>query len=67
MPVEAMHRAEAAASKCDLFLVLGSSLKVHPAAALPLVAKTNGAALAIVNREPTDMDVRADVVIHDER
>ena len=49
-----------------LFIVLGSSLLVQPAAALPLVAKSNGAALAIINREPTNMDSKADVVIHDE-
>jgi NAD-dependent deacetylase len=66
MPVEAMRRAEAASRECDLFIVLGSSLRVHPAAALPMIAKSNGAALAIVNREPTDMDGKADVVIHDE-
>ena len=66
MPVEAMRRAEAAARECDLFFVLGSSLQVYPAAALPMVAKANGAALAIVNREPTDMDGRADIVIHAE-
>jgi len=66
MPVEAMRRAEAASRECDLFIVLGSSLKVYPAAALPMVAKSNGAALAIVNREPTDMDNRADVVVHAE-
>lgn len=66
MPVEAMRRAEVASRECDLFLVLGSSLSVHPAAALPMVAKSNGAALAIVNREPTDMDGSADVVIHAE-
>jgi NAD-dependent deacetylase len=66
MPVDAMRRAGAASRECDLFLVLGSPLLVHPAAALPMVAKSNGAALAIVNREPTDMDDRADVVIHAE-
>jgi NAD-dependent deacetylase len=66
MPVEAMRRAEAASLECDLFIVLGSSLLVHPAATLPMVAKSNGAALAIVNREPTDMDGRANVVIHSE-
>ena len=66
MPVEAMRRAEAASRECDLFIVLGSSLLVYPAAALPIVAKSNGAALAIVNREPTDMDGRADVVVHAE-
>jgi NAD-dependent protein deacetylase/lipoamidase len=66
MPVEAMRRAEAASRECDLFIVLGSSLLVYPAAALPMVAKSNGAALAIVNREPTDMDGRADLVLHAE-
>jgi NAD-dependent deacetylase len=57
---------EAASRDCDLFIVLGSSLVVHPAATLPMVAKSNGAALAIINREPTDMDDRADIVIHAE-
>jgi NAD-dependent deacetylase len=66
MPVEAMHRAEAASRDCDLFIVLGSSLVVYPAAILPMVAKSSGAALAIINREPTDMDCRADFVIHAE-
>jgi NAD-dependent deacetylase len=66
MPVEAMRRAEAVARECDLFIVLGSSLLVNPAAALPMVAKSNGAALAIINREPTAIDGRADVVIHAE-
>ncbi len=66
MPVDAMRLAEAASRRCDLFIVLGSSLLVYPAAALPLVAKSNGAALAIVNREPTNVDDRADVVIHAE-
>jgi NAD-dependent deacetylase len=66
MPVEAMRRADAASRECDFFLVLGSSLLVYPAAALPMVAKSNGAALAIVNREPTDMDGRADLVLHAE-
>ena len=66
MPVEAMRRAEAAARACNLFIVLGSSLVVYPAAALPMIAKTNGAALVIINREPTDMDDSADIVIHAE-
>jgi NAD-dependent deacetylase len=66
MPVDAMRRADAASRACDLFIVLGSSLAVYPAAALPMVAKANGAALAIVNREPTDMDGRADLVLHAE-
>jgi NAD-dependent deacetylase len=66
MPHEAMARAEAAARSCDLFVVLGSSLVVYPAAGLPLLAKREGARLAIVNREPTDQDPYADLVLHDE-
>ncbi len=66
MPVGPVTRAEAAALACDLFLVLGSSLVVYPAAGLPLMAKRNGANLAIVNREPTDQDSFADLALHDE-
>jgi len=66
MPPGPMARAEAETLACDLFLVLGSSLVVFPAAAFPLQAKQNGAKLAIVNREPTDHDVVADLVLHDE-
>ena len=65
MPREAMARAEAETLASDLFVVLGSSLSVYPAAGFPLVAKRNGARLAIVNREPTDQDGSADVVIHE--
>jgi NAD-dependent deacetylase len=63
MPKEAMRRAEAASRSCDLFLAIGSSLVVYPAAALPLVAKRAGAKLVILNREPTDLDADADLVI----
>jgi NAD-dependent deacetylase len=66
MPDEPMARAEAETLACDLFLVLGSSLVVYPAAGFPLMAKRNGAKLAIVNREPTDQDAYADLVLHDE-
>ena len=66
MPEGPMLRAEEATLACDLFLVLGSSLVVYPAAGFPLVAKRNGAALAILNREPTDLDPYADLVLHDE-
>ncbi|RAK59609.1 NAD-dependent deacetylase [Phenylobacterium hankyongense] len=66
MPAGPMARAQAEALACDLFLVLGSSLVVYPAAGFPLLAKRNGAALAIVNREPTDLDGYADLVLHDE-
>lgn len=66
MPAGPMARAEATTLACDLFLVLGSSLVVYPAAGFPLTAKRNGAAVAIVNREPTDLDPYADLVLHDE-
>jgi NAD-dependent deacetylase len=65
MPQAAMQRAEDETLACDLFLVLGSSLVVFPAAGFPLLAKRNGAALGIINREPTEQDAYADVVIHD--
>ena len=66
MPVEPMAQARAASLACDLFLVLGSSLVVHPAAGFPRLAKRNGARLAIVNREATELDPLADLALHDE-
>jgi NAD-dependent deacetylase len=66
MPEEAMRRAQELALACDLFLVAGSSLVVYPAAALPALAKENGATLVIVNREPTPLDDFADLVIRAE-
>ena len=65
MPVLAMKRAETETLAADLFIVLGSSLVVYPAAGFPELAKRNGAALAIVNREPTGLDDIADLVIHE--
>jgi NAD-dependent deacetylase len=63
MPEEAMRRAEALASACDLFLAIGSSLVVWPAAGFPLLAKRSGARLVVLNREATDFDDIADLVI----
>ena len=63
MPEAAMRRAEALSSACDLFLAIGSSLVVWPAAGLPLLAKRSGARLVILNRDPTDFDDLADLVI----
>ncbi len=51
---------------CDLFLAIGSSLVVWPAAGLPLLVKQTGARLAILNREPTEFDALADLVIRDD-
>jgi NAD-dependent deacetylase len=64
MPPAAMRRAETETLAADLCIVLGSSLVVYPAAGFPELAKRNGAALAIVNREPTGLDRIADLVIH---
>ena len=66
MPEEEMIRAEEATLTCDLFLAIGSSLQVYPAAGFPILAKRNGARLVILNRDPTDLDPYADLVIHDE-
>lgn len=63
MPQEQMMRAQALALECDLFLVVGSSLVVFPAATLPVIAKRQGARLVILNREPTELDPIADLVI----
>ncbi len=66
MPEVEMRRAELATLACDLFLAVGSSLTVYPAAGFPVMAKRNGARLVIVNREPTELDPLADLVIHGE-
>ena len=58
-----MRRAERLTSACDLFVAIGSSLVVWPAAGFPLMAKRNGARLVILNRDPTDFDDVADLVI----
>jgi NAD-dependent deacetylase len=63
MPPTAMRRAEDLTMACDVFLAIGSSLVVWPAAGFPLMAKRNAAQLIIINREPTDFDDIADLVI----
>ena len=65
MPVLAMQRAEEETLAADLFIVLGSSLVVYPAAGFPQLAKQNGATLVIVNREETGLDHIADLVLHE--
>ena len=66
MPEIQMARAQDETLACDLFIVLGSSLVVYPAAGFPGMAKRKGAKLVIVNRDPTDQDDSADMVIHGE-
>lgn len=64
MPEQKMADAKAATLDADLFLAIGSSLQVFPAAGLPVMAKHNRATLVIINREPTGLDGLADLVIH---
>ncbi|HEV2624631.1 MAG TPA: Sir2 family NAD-dependent protein deacetylase [Xanthobacteraceae bacterium] len=63
MPDGAVRRAQDLAQSCDLLVAIGSSLVVWPAAGLPLMAKRSGAKLVIINREPTDFDEIADLVV----
>ena len=63
MPEDAMRRAAELARQCDLFIAIGSSLVVWPAAGFPLLAKKHGAQLVIINNEPTEQDELADLVI----
>ena len=66
MPAAAMNSAQEETLACDLFIAMGSSLVVYPAAGFPALAAHNGARLVIINREPTDQDAVADLVIHGE-
>lgn len=66
MPEREMKRAEQMTLDCDLFLAVGSSLVVWPAAGFPLMAKRNGAKLVIINREATEFDEIADLVIRED-
>ena len=65
MPEAEMAKAQQFTEACDLMIVLGSSLTVYPAAGFPQYAKQLGASLVIINREPTDQDDTADLVIHE--
>ena len=65
MPAEVMAESVALAQSSDLFLAIGSSLVVYPAAGLPELAARAGARLVIINRDPTDQDAAADAVIHE--
>jgi NAD-dependent deacetylase len=60
MPQAEMKRAQRWSEAAEIFIVVGSSLVVQPAASFPVIAKQNGALLAIVNREPTPLDHLAD-------
>ena len=64
MPEVEMITAQRVSIQSDLFICLGSSLAVFPAADLPLLAKETGSNLIIVNNEPTQMDHLSDLVIN---
>lgn len=66
LPLETWNSSVAAIEQCDLMIALGASLIVYPAAELPRVALSNGAKLLLVNREATDYDSLATVVIRGE-
>ena len=66
MPVTEMQIAERETLACDLFIAIGSSLVVYPAAGFPELAKRNNARLVIINRDPTPLDGIADLVLHTE-
>ncbi len=66
MPEKETQEAYRRSSRCDLFIVIGSSLVVQPAASMPVVAKQSGAKLVIINRDPTPCDEMADLLIHTE-
>lgn len=65
LPREALSRAVRLSAAADVFLTVGSSLTVHPAAALPGLALQNGARLVIINATDTPYDDAAHLVIHD--
>jgi len=66
LSADVLHTAAHWARECDLFLAIGSSLVVTPAAELPRIAAESGARLVIINRDPTPLDRLADLVIREE-
>jgi NAD-dependent deacetylase len=66
MPEQEMADARAATLDADLFIAIGSSLQVFPAAGFPVMAKQNRTPLVIVNREETGLDGLADLVVNAE-
>jgi NAD-dependent deacetylase len=63
LPVEAMNVAYQAAENADVFLSVGTSAIVHPAASLPEIAKSSGAFLIEINVEPTPLTPHADAFL----
>ena len=65
MPEKEMREAAELTKAADLYLAIGSSLVVEPAASLPRMAKKYGATLVIINKTPTPLDPYADLVINE--
>jgi NAD-dependent deacetylase len=63
LPQETLREAIRRAQNCDLFIVIGSTLVIYPAAYIPTYAGEAGAKLAIINLTPTPFDHYAEVVI----
>ena len=63
MPVEETAEAEKRSRRSDLFIVIGSSLVVQPAALMPMFAKQGNSLLAIINMSETPYDNKADIII----
>jgi len=66
LPIRTWMKAQDVSKHCDLMIVAGSSLEVLPVAGLPMRAIENGAHLIIINNTVTYLDVRADVVFHED-
>ena len=64
LPADVLEKAREESMKADVFLVIGSSLVVQPAASLPVIAKQNGAKLIIINKDPTPLDSMSDLLFH---
>jgi len=63
LPQDVLEEASQRSSDCDLFIVVGSTLVVYPAAYMPVYAVRGGAKLIIVNLSDTPMDAQAAVLI----
>jgi len=61
-----MQIAQSKTVECDLFITIGTSLQVYPAAGFPKLAKELSAKLIIINNQPTGLDPIADLVIHEQ-
>jgi NAD-dependent deacetylase len=66
LPAKTWQQAVEASRRCDLLIVIGSSLEVMPVAGLPMTALDNGARLIILNQQETYMDIRADIILRED-